>query len=403
MTKAKIVLLKKSNRKKHPLAMRITKDRKSKYYFLGYSIKEEEWNAAESRVKKSHPNFMWINNVILKKLTSADDTILDSEANEKDSTLLEIKTQLRRKKVNAAFFAFADAHIETNKKLGKYNDAVSGQGRINNFKTFLNWEEINFKDINFALLERFKVFLKTTKKVKERTITNHMITLRALYNKAINEGLANRADYPFGKNQIKIRIPESIKIGLDELEVKAIENLPLVEGSPLAHARNIWLFSFYNAGMRISDALNVKWSDFNSNRMNYTMGKNQKIVNLKTPEKVSAILKQYEAQKKSNTDFVFPDLKKANLEDPKDVYMKIHTATRRLNKYLKDIADLAKIDKNLSCHISRHSFGNIAGDKISPQMLQKLYRHSDIRTTMGYQANFIHKSADEALDSVINF
>jgi hypothetical protein len=54
-------------------------------------------------------------------------------------------------------------------------------------------------------------------------------------------------------------------------------------------------------------------------------------------------------------------------------------------------------------HIARHTFGNISGDKIPIQMLQKLYRHSDIKTTMGYQANFIHKDADDALDAVISF
>ena len=54
-------------------------------------------------------------------------------------------------------------------------------------------------------------------------------------------------------------------------------------------------------------------------------------------------------------------------------------------------------------HIARHTFGNISGDKISIQMLQKLYRHTSITTTIGYQANFIHKDADEALDSVTNF
>ena len=50
-----------------------------------------------------------------------------------------------------------------------------------------------------------------------------------------------------------------------------------------------------------------------------------------------------------------------------------------------------------------HSFGNIAGESIHPLMLQKLYRHSDLKTTINYQANFIHKEADDALDSVINF
>jgi len=41
-------------------------------------------------------------------------------------------------------------------------------------------------------------------------------------------------------------------------------------------------------------------------------------------------------------------------------------------------------------------------DSISPIMLQKLYRHSDLMTTLNYQANFIHKDADDALDAVLN-
>ena len=74
-----------------------------------------------------------------------------------------------------------------------------------------------------------------------------------------------------------------------------------------------------------------------------------------------------------------------------------------MNRYLNVIAKNAGIKKKLSMHISRHSFGQIAGDKIPPQALQKLYRHSDLKTTIGYQANFINKDVDKALDSVLNF
>ncbi|MDB0023308.1 hypothetical protein N9E14_05650, partial [Flavobacteriaceae bacterium] len=59
--------------------------------------------------------------------------------------------------------------------------------------------------------------------------------------------------------------------------------------------------------------------------------------------------------------------------------------------------------KKVTMHIARHSFGNIAADNIHPLMLQKLYRHTDLKTTINYQANFIHKDADDALDSVVNF
>ena len=81
----------------------------------------------------------------------------------------------------------------------------------------------------------------------------------------------------------------------------------------------------------------------------------------------------------------------------------IRNANKTLNKYLKRIAKLAKINKNITMHISRHTFGNISGDKISVQMLQKLYRHSSITTTVNYQANFISKDIDDALDAVIDF
>lgn len=67
----------------------------------------------------------------------------------------------------------------------------------------------------------------------------------------------------------------------------------------------------------------------------------------------------------------------------------------------ESISKEAGIEKPLTMHISRHTFGNVSGDKIPPQILQKLYRHSRIETTISYQANFIHKEMDEALDAVL--
>ena len=54
-------------------------------------------------------------------------------------------------------------------------------------------------------------------------------------------------------------------------------------------------------------------------------------------------------------------------------------------------------------HIARHSFGNIAGDKIPLLTLQKLYRHSSITTTVNYQRAFMNNSSDDALLAVVNF
>ncbi len=55
------------------------------------------------------------------------------------------------------------------------------------------------------------------------------------------------------------------------------------------------------------------------NRLHYRMGKNSKIVSLKIPAKALEILKYYEKNKKGNNDFVFPEMKKADLNNPKDI------------------------------------------------------------------------------------
>ena len=101
---------------------------------------------------------------------------------------------------------------------------------------------------------------------------------------------------------------------------------------------------------------------------------------------------------------MFPDLETLpDLYDLYSVQRRISQKGKRINEVLPEIAKECKIDKKLTMHIARHTFGNISGDRIPIQMLQKLYRHTSITTTIGYQGNFIHKDADEALDAVIGF
>src|SRR5690606_5487535 len=138
--------------------------------------------------------------------------------------------------------------------------------------------------------------------------------------------------------------------------------------------------------MRVSDVLFTKWSMVYDGRLNYRMSKNTKIVSLKIPQKALIIMKYYEKNKNGTDDFIFPEMKKADFSNAKDIYNKIKVATSKFNKNLKSIVKKAGINKKVTMHIARHSFGNIAGDRIHPLMLQKLYRHSDLKTTLNYQA-----------------
>lgn len=403
MASIKVVLRRNKTKKDGtvPLAIRISKNRKSRYVFTGYYINEKYWNLEAGAVRKSHPNSARLNNMLRKKLTEASDAMIEAESSSKAFNTMDIKRKIKRIE-GGAFYSLAEERIKRKRSEGVYSVAGPEQSMLNNIKKFHGNKDLNFDDITFSFIQKFKTYCKAVLKHKStRTITNHLIFIRTIYNTAVKEGIAKEENYPFAGENEKIRLNRSMKIGLSKVEIQRIETLPLDQESGIWHARNVFLFAFYFAGIRISDVLKMRWTSVEDGRLNYVMNKNDKVNSFKIGSKAQGILDQYADYEGRKGEYIFPDLKKANPKDLEDIFIKSKTATKRFNKHLKNIAKLAGIDKNLSNHIARHSFGNISGDKIHPLMLQKLYQHSDLKTTINYQANFINKDADDALDEVI--
>ncbi|MFY9243877.1 MAG: site-specific integrase [Polaribacter sp.] len=399
----KITLRKKANKEGlYPLVIRITKDRKTNFLYTGYYLDKKHWDEKNYKVKKSYSNSTSLNNLLLNKLSEASKLVIDLESNKQDFSSREIKRSIVNPLGEETFNSVSQRFLKDlleNKKLSRLN---SDKPRINHVIDFAKSEKLYFNEINEDFLKRFMSYLRTKRKNSERSIVNNLIVIRTLYNIAIKEGIIERKLYPFGKDKVKIKFPESEKIGLTKEEVQKIEELENLSQQE-NHARDIWLFSFYCAGMRVGDVIKIKWADIYDNRLHYKMNKNSKRLSIPLHKKSNTILEKYKDEKSNSTDFVFPELKLANQKSPKDILSKTKTATKKFNKYLKSIAKKAEIDKKVTMHIARHTFGNISGDKIPIQVLQKLYRHSHISTTMNYQSNFMHKEEDEALDKVINF
>jgi integrase len=402
MATVQAVLRKKGNSQNlYPITIRITKDRKTSFISTGQYIGQKFWDAQNKKVKKSHPNASRINRLILKKLSEANDKLLDAEINEDFISASEVSESVKGKdKID--FFSLADLHLENLKSAEKHSQYLTQKGRIGKFKKFIGKDTLHFKEITIFLLKNFEGYILNQEKRKPRTAVNYMILIRKIYNLAISGGLAEHSNYPFGKGKIQIRIPESDKVGLSIEEVKLLENASNLTIAQ-RNAVNVWLTSFYFAGIRVSDVLQLRKSDFKDGRLLYRMNKNQKIVSLKVPEKANTILELYKEHSFGNNDLIFPYLRGTNFSDAKELLTRIKTSTRTLNRRLELVAKQLKIDKKLSMHIARHSFGNISGDKIPIQMLQKLYRHSSITTTITYQSSFMKKDTDDALDKVINF
>ncbi|WP_062054306.1 site-specific integrase [Aquimarina longa] len=446
MASVKIVLRTNYSKKNGtcPLAIRITQNRKTRFVFTGKYILPKDWDKNLCKVKRSYPNSARLNNFLLKKLSETENIALEADTANDNVSSKEIQKKVQRKGKNVSFFQFGAQRVKSKYLQGVFSVAKPDLSIMYNISEFLTHNKsenkqtvidgimqrrkeriskarkgeynildilkkefsknttLYFEDINEPFINRFKIFCASYLGQQKRTITNQLMLIRTLYNAAIKDGIVDTKHYPFAGEKEKIRIGNGHKIGLTREEIERIESLGLEENTSIWHTRNVWLFAYYFAGIRISDVLEMRWYNFKDGRLFYTMHKNDKPVSLKVPDKAAAILEFYKADKQSKTDFIFPYLKKADQNDKRDMFVKARNASSLFNKYLKRIAAQCEIDKNLSNHIARHTFGNIAGDAISPLMLQKLYRHSDLKTTINYQANFIHKDADDALDAVLN-
>lgn len=384
-----------------PITIRITKDRRTSYISLGKNIEEKYWDSSRLRVRKAHPNSTQLNSFLQTKLAEVNKKLLEVQSEEKFFTSDSVKEAYLGKQRKLGFKEFSNRHLRYLKDNQKYSQLRTERAKFKHFISYLKGSDIDFKEIDVALLNKYSTYLLSEKKLSERTVINYLISIRTLYNKAISEGLTDRNLYPFGKNKIRLRFPETEKIGLTPLEVKRLEKaLNLTESE--SHSRNIWLFSFYFAGIRIGDVLQIRWCDIYDGRLHYRMDKNSKVVSLQVPEKVGAILNKYSSINNRRDDYIFPELRGFG-QSKETIHNRIRSVNKRLNKALNRAAMKAGINKKISMHTARHTFGHIAGDKIPIQILQKLYRHSSINTTMIYQSNFITSKTDEALNKVINF
>ena len=116
-----------------------------------------------------------------------------------------------------------------------------------------------------------------------------------------------------------------------------LEAAPLWEGSPEFHSRNVFLFQFYLAGMRISDILLLKWEGVDGDRLEYEMRKTQNEMSFPLVKAASAILSYYRATQPTD-GFVFPFM--ANYLDYSDrtfLAKQIGAKTAYVNKYLKKL------------------------------------------------------------------
>ena len=166
MSSISAFLIKRPNsRNLYPIAIRIIKDRKASYIYLGQAIKKNQWDLKNKCVKNTHPDALEINQLILYKLSKANKSLISASVKEKYTSSKSIKNDLISKESND-FFAVAKIYLTNIRKRKQFHQCDIESRRIQIFKDFVQKEKLYFNEINIGILNGFAIFLSKKKGFK---------------------------------------------------------------------------------------------------------------------------------------------------------------------------------------------------------------------------------------------
>jgi len=394
MASVKILLKKIDNPKdgKYPIIIQILHERRKKIISLKHYINPKFWDEEKGLPVSKYPNSTSLSILIRNKLNEAEQIILDFENEGKPFTVEDIANRLLSGSKSEMFFKFTEKEIKRLVRLKKIGNSKVYQNTLNVFKEFRGQRDISLKNINLKVLHEFQDFL-IEKGNKVNTISVHMRTLRAIYNKAIKVGAVKEEYYPFKKFSIKNE--KTVKRALRKEEIDKIRKLELKDPE-LKKARDLFLFSFYNRGMSFVDIVNLKVKNLKGGRINYTRQKTGQKFSIAISSQAQEIIARYNDCKVSES-FVFPIIKR-NVNE----YLDYRNAMRLINKKLKDIADMAGIEIPLTTYVSRHSWATIAKRMgIATAIISEGLGHESEETTQIYLDSFDTDVIDDANAMII--
>ena len=268
--------------------------------------------------------------------------------------------------------------------------------------------DIPLRKVNRTFIQDFDTYLRSSS-LHPNSVNVNMSVLQTIINRAffVDDAIPGKTT-PF--HGYSFRQLKSYKAVLRPEEIENLRTLSLKANPELWNARNVFLFSYYCAGIRVGDILKLKWSNVTSdNRLFYIMSKNLKYRDLALVKPARDILSAYKRQKEG---FIFPFLNPVaayslyperiltpcqKLELSND----ISNASKRINRALGKICNMAGIDKHVTMHVSRHSFANLAREKgVMSAEIKDLLAHSNLKTTELYMGEFDRQRSDDILHNL---
>jgi integrase/recombinase XerD len=322
---------KKDTAGKMPLMLRVTIDRNVSYIKTSLKLFKKEWNGTEVTEAHDHPKKA--NQLLRKQFSDVEAIIFNRSLEGRPITAKQVKDTYEGVNKSTDFFNYI-RDLSADLSLANVEDSDTNHNKeVNRVKTFAG-ERLDLSEIDVLWLRKYEAH-ERRRGIKQNTINTTFKWLRRMIRAAYKEGAIKQN--PFADYDVP-RYVKSHKEYLTEPELTELKKLfdkPLPP--PLYKTITYLIFGCYT-GFRHSD-----WERFDQK---------------KQVEEGFIKLRPKKTENKTNEWVIIPigpslravlnRLEKLN-EPP--------LSNQKSNIYLKSLAAMADIDKRVTTHIGRHSFG----------------------------------------------
>lgn len=384
-----------------PVKLRITFERKQKYYPTPFSFSIKDFERLMFGKKFSEKE-----KVSKRALTEIENKALDII---KSLSLFSWESFEKHLFTNkgakySIHFAFSEYANELRKN-GRIGTAVSYECAQNSLKKFAPGAK--FADITPGFLNKYEKWMLANGN-SITTVGIYLRSLRTLFNNAIAEGFFVKEYYPFGKKRYEIPTANNIKKALSLKDIGAIFRYQAEPGSMIDRAKDYWIFMYLCNGINVKDMSLLKYCNLKDEVIEFVRAKTARTKRKVEPirviltDELKKIIAKWGNKKIDDNTFIFPILE--NGLTPERERQLIQQTTHLINDYMKVIAKILGIDKDVTTYSARHSFATVlqrSGASIS--FISEALGHSSTKTTQSYLAGFEDESKREALKALTAF
>ena len=274
-------------------------------------------------------------------------------------------------------------------------EALVGQdfapGTLERYKTslkhtqeFLNWKykvsDIDITKIDHVFIMDYDFWLRSVRKCANNTAVKYIKNFKKIIRLCMANGWLSKD--PFLGYKAKLKVVE--RPYLTKEEIQAIYEKEFASDR-LNQVRDIFLFSCYT-GLAYVDVKQLSKSNINIgiDGDQWIFTRRQKTdTSTRVPLLPLAqelVLKYENHPQCVNSDVMFPIL-----------------SNQKMNSYLKEIAGICGINKDLTFHIARHTFATTVtlSNGVSIESVSKMLGHTNIKTTQHYAKILDKKVSDD--------